>query len=80
MQTLEQELEQCIFIHKSSIVLACLLMFYNDQSKSGIKIPEFLEMSSEDKAKEHYYELLANKDEFNRIYEKCWEKYGHILP
>ena len=80
MCTLEHELEQRIFVHKSSIVLASLLTFYNDQRNTGINIPEFLNETIEEQAKIHYYKLLANKDEFNRIYEMCWEKYGHILP
>ena len=80
MQTLEQEFEEQVFRHKSSIILASLLAFYNDISKTGVTIPEFLDLTPEEKAQIHYFKLLANKDEFNKIYEKCWDKYGEILP
>lgn len=80
MQTLEQELEERIFVHKSSIILASLLTFYKDINSTGVTVPEFLDMSIEEKAQLHYFKILANKDEFNKIYEKCWEKYGEMLP
>lgn len=78
--TLEQEFEQYKFIHKSSMVLGCLLKFYRDEEETGIKFPGNLYESPEDKAKKHYYELLADKNIFNETYEKCWEKYGALLP
>ena len=80
MQTLEQELEERIFVHKSSIIFASLLVFYKDISKAGVTVPEFMDLTPEEKAQMHYFKLLANKDEFNKIYEKCWDKYGDILP
>jgi hypothetical protein len=79
-QTLEQEFEEQVFIHKSSIVLACLLKFYKDEQKTGVSIPEFLDKSPEEKAQEHYFKLLANNNKFNDVYNNCWEKYGALLP
>lgn len=78
--TLEKEFLAHVFRHKSSIVLGSLLKYYNDVASAGVTIPDFMGMSAEEKAKEHYYKLLENKVEFNRIYELCWEKYGGLLP
>lgn len=79
-KTLEQEFEEQVFIHKSSIVLGCLLKFYKDMQETGVNIPEFLDKSPEEKAQEHYYKLLANNNKFNEAYNDCWEKYGALLP
>ena len=79
-KTLEQEFEEQVFIHKSSIVLGCLLKFYKDEQETGISIPEFLDKSPEEKAQEHYFKLLANNNKFNEAYNDCWEKYGALLP
>ena len=57
MQTLEQEFEEQVFRHKSSIILASLLAFYNDISKTGVTIPEFLDLTPEEKAQIHYFKL-----------------------
>lgn len=78
--TLAREFENFKFIHKSSIVLGSLLKYYNDIAKTGITIPEFMEKSAEDKAQEHYYKLLADRQKFNETYEACWERYKEILP
>ena len=80
MQTLEQEFEEQVFRHKSSVVLASLLVFYNDISRTGVTIPDFMDLTPEEKAQMHYFRLLANKDEFNKTYKKCWDKYGEMLP
>ena len=80
MTTLEHEFEERVFIHKSSLILASLLAYYKDINKTGVTIPEFLDLSPEEKAKMHYFKLLANKNEFNNIYEQCWNKYGELLP
>ena len=79
-KTLEQEFEEQVFIHKSSIVLGCLLKFYKDTQETGVNIPEFLEETVEEKAQKHYFELLANNNKFNETYNACWEKYGALLP
>ncbi len=79
-KSLEQEFEEQVFIHKSSIVLGCLLKFYKDEQEIGVSIPEFLDKSPEEKAQEHYFKLLANNNKFNDIYNSCWEKYGALLP
>jgi hypothetical protein len=80
MQTLEQEFEDQVFMHKSSIVLGCLLKFYKDEQETGVNIPEFLDKSPEEKAQEHYFKILANNNKFNEIYNDCSEKYGALLP
>lgn len=77
---LEQEFENYKFIHKSSIVLGCLLKYYNELQNTGITIPAFMNNSAEENAKEHYYKLLADNNRFNEIYESCWQKYGALLP
>ena len=79
-KSLEQEFEEQVFIHKSSIVLCCLLKFYKDEQETGVNIPEFLDKSPEEKAQEHYFKILANNNKFNDIYNSCWEKYGALLP
>ena len=78
--TLAKEFEHYKFLHKSSIVLGCLLKYYNDVANSGVTIPDFMRKSPEEEAKEHYYKLLENRAEFNKMYDKCWEKYGGLLP
>lgn len=79
--SLEHEFETYRFLHKSSIVLGCLLKYYNDVANTGVTVPEFMqERTPEEEAKEHYYRLLENRIEFNKMYEKCWEKYGGLLP
>ena len=78
-KSLEQEFEEQVFIHKSSIVLGCLLKFYKDEQETGVNIPEFLDKSPEEKAQEHYFNLLANNNKFNETYNDCWEKYGALL-
>lgn len=77
---LAREFSHYVFVHKSSIVLGCLLKYYNDVANSGVTIPDFMRKSPEEQAKEHYYKLLENKVEFNKMYDKCWEKYGGLLP
>ena len=77
---LAREFSHYVFVHKSSIVLGCLLKHYNEIANTGVTIPEFMGKSVEEQAKEHYYKLLENRVEFNRIYEKCWERYGALLP
>lgn len=80
MTTLEQEFSDQVFIHKSSIVLGSLLKYYTDVANSGITIPEFMDETPEEKAQEHYYKLLANRNKFNETYEQCWNRYKEILP
>ena len=79
-QTLEQEFEEQVFIHKSSVVLGCLLKFYKDEQETRVSIPDFLDISPEEKPQEHYFKLLANNNKFNDVYNSCWEKYGALLP
>ena len=79
--TLEREFAEWQFLHKSSIVLGCLLKYYNDVANMGVTVPEFMQLRTpEEEAKEHYYRLLENRVEFNKMYDKCWEKYGGLLP
>ena len=78
--TLAKEFEHYKFLHKSSIVLGSLLKYYNDVANSGVTIPDFMRKSPEEEAKEHYYRLLENREEFNKMYDKCWERYGALLP
>ena len=80
MRTLEQEFTEQVFIHKSAIVMGTLLKYYNDVANTGVTLPEFMRKSPEEQAEEHYFNLLANKNKFNETYEKCWEKYGGLLP
>ena len=80
MRTLEQEFTEAVFTHKSAIVMGTLLKFYNDVANTGVTIPEFMGKSAEEQAKEHYFSLLADRNRFNETYEKCWEKYGGLLP
>lgn len=77
---LAREFSNYVFAHKSTIVLSALLKYYNDVANSGVTIPDFMRKSPEEEAKEHYYKLLENKVEFNKMYDKCWEKYGGLLP
>jgi hypothetical protein len=80
-RTLESEFAETVFIHKSSIVLGSLLKFYNDIASSGVTIPDCMcTETPESRAKQHYYELLADRNKFNEIYEQCWERYKNILP
>ena len=79
--TLAKEFETYKFLHKSSIVLGSLLKYYNDVANMGVTVPEFMQLRTpEEEAKEHYYRLLENRVEFNKMYEKCWERYGALLP
>ena len=78
--TLAREFENFKFIHKSSIVLGSLLKYYRDISSMGVTVPEFMDKSAEEKAQEHYYRLLADRQKFNEMYERCWERYKEILP
>jgi hypothetical protein len=79
--TLAREFENYKFIHKSSIVLGSLLKYYNDIASTGVTIPDFMASESpEDRAKQHYFELLADKNKFNETYEMCWERYKEVLP
>ena len=81
MRTLENEFTQAVFNHKSAIVLGSLLKFYNDIASTGVTIPDFMcSESPEDRAKQHYFELLADKNKFNEMYEQCWERYKELLP
>jgi hypothetical protein len=79
-KSLEQEFEEQVFIHKSTVVLGCLMKFYKDQQETGVSIPEFMDESIEEKAQKHYFKLLANNNKFNDVYNSCWEKYGALLP
>lgn len=79
-RTLEEEFIDQVFIHKSSIVLGSLLKYYNDIASTGVTIPEFMDKSAEEKAQEHYFNLLADKNKFNEMYEQCWDRYKEILP
>lgn len=80
MRTLEEEFSDQVFIHKSSIVLGSLLKYYNDIASTGVTIPDCMQISPEDRAKQHYFELLADKNKFNETYEQCWERYKEVLP
>ena len=78
---LAREFSNYVFAHKSKIVLGALLKYYNDVANMGVTIPEFMQARTpEEQAKEHYYKLLENKVEFNKMYDKCWERYGALLP
>ena len=79
-RTLEEEFLNQVFVHKSSIVLGSLLKYYNDIASTGVTIPEFMDETPEEKAQEHYYKLLANKNKFNEMYELCWDRYKELLP
>ena len=79
-RTLEEEFIEQVFVHKSSIVLGSLLKYYNDIASTGVTIPEFMQASPEERAKQHFFELLANKNKFNETYEQCWERYKELLP
>ena len=80
MKTLEQEFTEQVFIHKSAIIMGTLLKSYNDVENTGVTLPEFMRKSPEEQAEEHYFKLLADNNKFNEMYEKCWEKYGALLP
>lgn len=79
-RTLEEEFIEQVFVHKSSIVLGSLLKFYNDIASTGVTIPDFMQASPEERAKQHYFELLADKNKFNEMYEQCWDRYKELLP
>ena len=80
-RTLEQEFLDQVFVHKSSIVLGTLLKFYNDIANTGVTIPDCMCLyTPEERAKQHYFELLADNNKFNETYEQCWERYKEILP
>ena len=80
-KTLENEFSEAIFNHKSAIVLGSLLKYYNDIASTGVTIPDFMCLCTpEERAKQHYFELLADKNKFNEMYELCWDKYKEVLP
>ena len=80
-KTLESQFSEAVFNHKSAIVLGSLLKYYNDIANTGVTIPDFMcSCTPEDRAKQHYFELLADKNKFNEMYELCWETYKEILP
>lgn len=79
-RTLEEEFTEQVFTHKSAIVLGSLLKYYNDIASMGVTVPEFMDKSAEEKAQEHYFDLLADKNKFNEMYELCWDRYKEILP
>lgn len=79
-RTLEEEFTEQVFIHKSSIIMGSLLKYYKDIASMGVTIPEFMDKSAEEKAQEHYYRLLADRNKFNEMYEQCWDRYKEVLP
>lgn len=80
-RTLEEEFIEQVFIHKSSIVLGSLQKYYNDIANTGVTIPDFMcTCTPEERAQQHYFELLADKNKFNETYELCWERYKEVLP
>lgn len=80
-RTLEEEFIEQVFIHKSSIVLGSLLKYYNDIASTGVTIPDFMcSYTPEERAQQHYFDLLANKNKFNEMYELCWDRYKEVLP
>lgn len=79
-RTLEREFIEQVFVHKSSIVLGSLLKFYKDIASMGVTVPQFMDKTAEEKAQEHYYRLLADRNKFNEMYEQCWERYKELLP
>lgn len=78
--SLEREFTEWVYIHKSSIVMGSLIKYYADLDNTGVTIPDFMNTSVEDKAKDHYFRLLADRSKFNETYEACWEKYKEMLP
>lgn len=80
-RTLENEFSEAVFNHKSTIVLASLLKYYNDIANTGVTIPDFMcSCTLEERAQQHYFDLLADKNKFNEMYELCWDRYKEILP
>lgn len=77
---LGKEFLEQVFIHKSGVVMGALLTYYKGLAETGVNIPEFMDDTPLEKAQQHYFKLLGNKNAFNEMYEKCWDKYGAILP
>lgn len=77
---LAKEFEIYKLLHKTSVVEAKLQCFYKDLVATGLKVANFKDKSPDDKAKEHLFELLNDKDKFNRTYNAIWEEVKWSLP
>ena len=77
---LEKEFNIYRDIHKMSIVEAKLMCFYRDMASTGVTIPNFMDKSIEEKAREHLFNLLNDREKFERTYECVWNEIKWSLP
>ena len=79
--SLETEFEIYKLIHKTSILEAKLIAYYQTIQESGITIPFFMLETPETKAARDVENLLCTDiDTFENLYQEAWNQYAECLP
>ena len=79
--SLEHEFEIYKMMHKTSILQAKLITYYQAKEESGIRLPFFMTKTPEKKAEEDVLDLMSKSPEtFEQLYERAWNEYAECLP
>lgn len=81
--TLEKEFEDFKIIHKSAIVKAVAMRYYSDLYDSEVNLPECIKSKEDfvDRQVNTYMDaLMLDMNEFEKIYNNCWNEVGRYLP
>lgn len=72
-QTLEQELQERIFIHKVAILGGTIMSgFIERQSKGDVRLPDFIIREQADKYSDGVMKQMLQNGTFNEMYEDAW--------
>lgn len=79
--SLEAEFEIYKMMHKTSILQAKLITYYQAKEESGIRIPFFMTKTPEQRAQEDVENLLCKAPHaFEQLYERAWNEFAECLP
>ncbi len=79
--TLEQELKERIFLHKTAVLRGFLIDEYVERNTGeGINIPEFLIREKADKYSDIVMEQALRNGTFEKMYQDAWQQIAERLP
>lgn len=82
MESLEQELNSRIFVHKVALVGGALMHDYinEEKAKKGIALPDFIISQNADEYSSKIIQEALKTGTFEELYNKIWEQVKDVLP
>lgn len=78
--SLEKEFEEFKLLHKAAIIKGVALKYYSDLYDISILPIENKKEIVEKKASDYLIEIMNNDNNFNEVYQNCWERIKELLP